>query len=106
MIVRTTGETVTYARADTAALTAAKIAEFAGDYRSDEVEATHTWRVEKGQLILFVNDRRLGVLEPTYTDGFTRGSTVIDVQRDTNGRITGFLLEAGRVRHLRFTRVR
>jgi len=106
MIVRTTGETVTYTRADTAALTPAQLAEYAGDYRSDEVEATHTWRVEKGQLVVYANDRRLGVLEPSYKDGFTRGGSVIDVQRDAKGRITGFVVEAGRVRHLRFTRVR
>jgi hypothetical protein len=105
MLVRTTGETVTYMRADTAALTPAKLAEYAGDYRSAEVDATHTWKVEKGQLVLYVNDRRLGVLEPTYRDGFVRGGSVIDVQRDAKGRITGFVLEAGRVRHLRFTRV-
>jgi len=106
MIVRTTGEAVTYTRADTVALTPAQLAEYAGDYRSGEVEATHTWKVEKGELVLYVNDRRLGVLEPSYKDGFTRGGNVIEVQRDAKGRITGFVVEAGRVRHLRFTRVR
>jgi CubicO group peptidase (beta-lactamase class C family) len=103
MIVRTTGEAVTYTRVDTVALTPAQLAEYAGNYRSDEVEATHIWKVEKGELVLYVNDRRLGVLEPSYKDGFTRGGTVIDVQRDAKGRITGFVVEAGRVRHLRFT---
>ena len=106
MIVRTTGETVTYTRADTAVLTPAQLAEYAGNYRSDEVDATHTWKVEKEQLVLYVNDRRLGVLEPSYKDGFTRGGAVIDVQRDAKGRITGFVVESGRVRHLRFTRLR
>ena len=106
MIVRTAGDTVTFTRADTAVLTPAKLAEYAGDYRSEEVDATHTWKIEKNQLVLYANDRRLGVLEPSYKDGFTRGGSVIDVQRDAKGRITGFLVEAGRVRHLRFTRVR
>jgi CubicO group peptidase (beta-lactamase class C family) len=106
MIVRTTGETVTFTRADTAALTPAQLAEYAGNYRSDEAEATHTWKVEKGQLVLYINNRRVGVLDPTYKDGFTGGGTVIDVQRDAKGRITGFVLESGRVRHLRFTRER
>jgi hypothetical protein len=106
LIVRTTGETVTYTRADSVALTPAQLAEYAGDYRSNEVEATHTWKVEKGQLVAYSDGRRLGVLEPTYKDGFTRGGSVIDVQRDPKGRITGFIVEAGRVRHLRFTRVR
>ena len=70
------------------------------------MDATHTWKVEKAELVLYINDRRLGVLEPSYRDGFTRGATVIDVARDAKGRITGFVVEAGRVRHLRFTRVK
>jgi CubicO group peptidase (beta-lactamase class C family) len=106
MVVRTTAEEVTYTRADTAALTPAQLAEYAGEYRSEEVEVTHSWRVEKGQLVVYANNRRLGVLEPSYRDGFTRGDNVIDVQRDAKGRITGFTVEAGRVRHLRFTKMR
>ena len=106
MIVRTAGDSVTFARADTAALSPAQLAEYAGNYRSEEVDATHNWRVEKGELVLYVNNRRLGVLEPSYKDGFTRGGSVIDVQRDARGRITGFVVQAGRVRNLKFTRVR
>lgn len=106
MVVSTPGDEVTFTRADTVALTARQLAEYAGDYRSDEVEATHRWRVEQEQLVLYIGDRRLGVLEPGYRDGFTRGGSVIDVQRDARGRITGFVVEAGRVRHLRFTRIR
>ncbi|NUR34818.1 MAG: beta-lactamase family protein [Gemmatimonadaceae bacterium] len=106
MLVRTTGETVTYVRADSAAPSPAALAEYAGDYRSDEVDAVHRWKMEKGQLVLYVNDRRLGVLEPTYRDGFVRGGTEIDVERDAKGRVAGFVVESGRVRHLRFTRVR
>jgi CubicO group peptidase (beta-lactamase class C family) len=106
MIVRSASDSVTFTRADSAVLTPAQLAEFAGDYRSDEVEATHSWKVEKGQLVLYVNDRRVGVLEPSYKDGFTRGGNVIDMTRDARGRITGFVVEAGRVRHLKFTRVR
>ena len=105
MLVRTTGETVTFTRAEPAVLTPAQLAEYAGNYRNDEVEATHTWRVEKGELVLYSNNRRLGVLEPSYKDGFTRGGTVIDVARDAKGRIVGLVIEAGRVRGLRFTRV-
>jgi hypothetical protein len=105
LTVRSTGDAAPYTRADTVSLSAAQLAEYAGDYRSEEVEATHTWRVERGQLVVYTNNRRQGALEPTYRDGFVRGSTVIDVQRDARGRITGFLVEAGRVRHLRFTRL-
>jgi CubicO group peptidase (beta-lactamase class C family) len=105
MIVRTTSETITYARADSVVLTPAQLAAYAGNYRNDEVETTQTWKVEKGKLEVYANNRRLGVLEPSYKDGFTRGGNEIDIQRDTKGRITGYLVESGRVRHLRFTRI-
>jgi hypothetical protein len=104
MMIHTPGDTMTFVRADTAVLDAAKMAEYAGDYRSDEAEVTHTWKVEKGQLVMYAGYRRLGVLEPTYTDGFTRGGSVIDVMRDAKGRITGYVVESGRVRHLKFSR--
>ena len=105
LVVITAADSVTFARADTVALTPAQLAAYAGDYRSDEVETTQTWKIEKGQLVVYANERRLGVLEPSYKDGFTRGNTEIDVTRDAKGRITGYLIESGRVRHLRFTRV-
>jgi hypothetical protein len=106
LVVRTPGDSVTFTRADTVALTPAQLAEYAGSYRSEEVETTQVWKVEKGQLVVYANDRRLGTLEPTYKDGFTRGGgNVIDVTRDAKGRITGYLVESGRVRHLRFNRV-
>jgi len=106
MIVRTTTETVTFIRADTAAVDSTRLGEYAGDYRSDEAEVTQTWKVEKGKLVAYAAYRQLGVLEPTYKDGFTRSGAVIDMVRDKKGRITGFVLQAGRVRNLRFTRVR
>ena len=106
MIVRTPADTLTFVRADTVVLDAAKLAEYAGDYRSDEAEVTQTWKLEKGQLVMYAGYRRLGILEPTYKDGFTRGASVIDVARDAKERITGYTVESGRVRHLKFTRVR
>jgi CubicO group peptidase (beta-lactamase class C family) len=106
LISRSSFETVTYTRADTAVLTPALLAEYTGDYRNEEVEATHSWKVENGALAVYSGHRRLGVLEPTYRDGFTRGGAVIDVVRDGRGRITGFVVQSGRVRNLRFARVR
>jgi hypothetical protein len=106
MVVRTPSDTVTFERAEAATPDAAALAEYAGSYRSDEAEVTHTLRVEKGELVAYEGYRRLGVLEPSYRDGFTRGGSVIDMVRDAKGRLTGFRVEAGRVRGLRFTRVR
>ncbi len=106
MLVRTAGGTVRFLRADTVALDSTRLAEYAGEYRNDEIDVTHTWKLEKGKLAVYAGYRRLGVLEPAYQDGFTRGGSVINVIRDKKGRVTGFLIESGRVRHLRFTRLR
>ena len=106
MIVRTAAGTVAFIRADTVALDSTRLAEYAGAYRNDELEVTHTWKIEKGKLAVYAGYRRLGILEPSYKDGFTRGGSMINVMRDKKGRITGYLIESGRVRHLRFTRLR
>jgi len=45
------------------------------------------------------------VLTPLYRDGFRAGGQgLIRFVRDGRGRVTGFVLWAGRVRHLRFER--
>ena len=106
MLVRGASGTDVYTRADSAALTDAQLAEYAGDYRNDEIDATHTWKVEKGKLVAYSGYRRLGEIDPSYKDGFTRGGSVIDIVRDRRGRITGYTIQSGRVRDLRFTRVR
>jgi hypothetical protein len=106
MVVRTPVSTATYTRTDTVALDAAKLAEYVGDYRNDEAEVTHTWKIEKGKLAVYAGYRLLGILEPSYRDGFTRGGAVVNVTRDGKGRITGYQVEAGRIRRLKFTRIR
>jgi hypothetical protein len=105
LLSRSYGDTATYMRVDSVALTATQLAEYAGNYRNEEIESTHSWRVEKGALVVYANNRRLGTLESVYRDGFVRGGSLIDVSRDARGRISGFVLQAGRVRNLRFTRV-
>ena len=106
LLSRSASDTTTYERVDSVALTAAQLAEYAGEYRNEEIETTHSWRVEKGELVVYAAGRRLGTLDPMYRDGFLRGGAMIDVTRDARGRITGFVLQSGRVRDLRFTRVR
>ena len=44
-------------------------------------------------------------LRPLYRDGFYAGGAgLIRFERDRQGRVSGFVLWAGRVRHLRFQR--
>jgi len=106
LLTRSAADTATYVRVDSVVLTPAQLAEYAGEYRNDEIETTHSWRVEKGALVVYAGGRRLGTLDSVYRDGFVRGGSMIDVVRDGRGRIAGFVVQAGRVRNLRFTRVR
>ena len=48
-------DSLAWTRADSAGLTPAQLVEFAGDYRSDEVEMTRTLKVDKEQLVLYAN---------------------------------------------------
>ena len=81
LLSRSASDTATYQRADSVVLTAAQLAEYAGEYRNEEIETTHSWRVEKGALVVYAAGRRLGTVDPTYRDGFVRSGAVIDVTR-------------------------
>ena len=86
--------------------TAAAIAGYAGEYRSPELGASYrvvasgdTLRVERGW-------RGSVALRPLYQDGFGAGPLgLVRFVRGARGRVTGFVLWAGRVRHLRFDKV-
>jgi hypothetical protein len=43
-------------------------------------------------------------LAPIYADAFEGDGNILRFTRDPAGGITGFLVYAGRVRHLRFTK--
>jgi CubicO group peptidase (beta-lactamase class C family) len=83
-----------------------KLAQYAGEYTSDEVQATYRLYVEKGKLTLAVNWQDPFVMEPTVRDEFQGpdGSAIV-FRRDAEGHITGFDAFAGRVRNIFFTRM-
>jgi CubicO group peptidase (beta-lactamase class C family) len=85
--------------------TAAQLASFAGRYRSSELDTE--FDIVAGDSTLTARERRPDstVLRPLYTDAFRAASGVIEFSRDANGRVTGFVINAGRVRGLRFDRV-
>jgi CubicO group peptidase (beta-lactamase class C family) len=85
--------------------TAAQLAAFAGRYRSSELDTE--LRLVPRDSTLVLEERRPGssTLRPIYTDAFRGGIGVMEFSRDANGRITGFLVNAGRVRGLRFDRI-
>lgn len=76
---------------------------YEGTYYSAELDATYRIALTAGGLLL---TRRLGggVLRAVGSDRFAVGSHTFVFQRAASGDVTGFTVEAGRVRNIRFTR--
>ncbi|HEV8149082.1 MAG TPA: hypothetical protein VGP61_02760 [Gemmatimonadales bacterium] len=88
--------------------TPAELSALAGAYSSPELLTTDTLVLR--DTILVIQTPRLGEfnLQPTFVDGFlgTGGVGTVRFFRDAKGAITGFTVNSGGVRSLRFDRVR
>ena len=106
-IVYPDGDTVMYEPAAAADSSAANLATYAGEYRSDEAEATYTAVVVDGALVLRMRPDITFRLTPTYADAFAGpGGSIIRFIRGADGRVQAFTIGTDRVRELRFDRVR
>ena len=81
---------------------AAQLAEYAGVYRSDEMDAVFRISIKEGKLQLVRIKLRPAALDPMFKDSFRSSAGVIQFSRDAAGRVSGFQLQAGRVRQVRF----
>lgn len=81
-----------------------ELAAFAGTYYSDEIDTTYDLFVEGGALKVRFRPAMRFNLAPIYEDAFEGDGNVLRFTRGPAGGITGFLVYAGRVRHLRFTK--
>jgi CubicO group peptidase (beta-lactamase class C family) len=89
---------------ETATYTAAQLSEFAGEYRSEEVDARYSLTVKDGKLTLRLRSRETP-LESAFADAFTAPGMIFRFTRAANGRIDGFTVTTGRARRVRFDRV-
>ena len=89
---------------DSVSLSKAQLQEYVGDYYSEELDATYRIRLDGDTLALTVGNRLDGRLRPVDSDEMRRGSVRLLFQRDDGAAVTGFLLDAGRVKNLRFER--
>jgi CubicO group peptidase (beta-lactamase class C family) len=103
LVVHSATTTTTFTRLPLASATA-KLSDYVGSYDSPEVAVTWLVKPDSGGLVVMRDGRRVGKLEAVSRDVFLEDGSTMDFTRDRSGRVTGFVLEAGRVRHLRFTR--
>jgi CubicO group peptidase (beta-lactamase class C family) len=82
----------------------AQLAEYAGNYFSEELNVTYTIKVEVDRLFYQIARARRTGMSPTIKDTFAAGSLQFDFLRDSQQRISGFTINAGRVRNVRFVK--
>ena len=78
--------------------------EFTGSYYSGELDITYEVTIEQGDLVLRVGNDLDGQLRVSATDQMRRGGVTLRFERGGDGQITGFLLDAGRVKNLQFVK--
>lgn len=81
--------------------TSSELARYAGRYESPELETTYRFTVDNGKLLLHRRRSEPVALTPTATDTFTAERISYRFVRE-KGRVTGFLVDAGRTKDLRF----
>jgi hypothetical protein len=88
------------------ALSAAELTAYAGDYYSDEVDATYHVTVSGGSLVYSARHIPAQMLTAIGPDTFrARGGITLHFERPAGASIpTAFTIEAGRVRNIRFVR--
>jgi hypothetical protein len=87
-------------------LPAAKLADYAGTYRSDELGASYEVRLAGDHLVVHPRRGDDVALRPLFTDAFTSDALpTLRFARDPRGRVNAFLITTRGVHDLRFTRV-
>jgi CubicO group peptidase (beta-lactamase class C family) len=89
-------------RVPSVAPAATELAAFAGVYRTDEMDAVFRISVSGEGLQLERLKVTPAALEPLFADAFRSPVGILRFSRNAAGRVTGFLLEGGRVRHMKF----
>lgn len=96
---------VVFEAAQLASPNASQLAEYAGDYFSEELNVTYVLKVEGDKLTFKMPRATQAALSPSITDSFNAtGGLRFNFQRDRQNRVNGFTVSAGRVRNLRFVR--
>jgi hypothetical protein len=87
--------------------TAEQLAEYAGEYTSDEAEATYRVVLENGKLFLRARPDHSQELTPNYADAFrSEHGWLVRFRRGADGKPSELSIGLSRVRDLRFARSR
>jgi len=80
-----------------------QLTEYAGNYYSEELNVIHSVMVKDGKLRIRVSPLPEREMNPLYADAFmVDNGGQIKFTRDSSGKVNGFEVFTGRIRHLRF----
>jgi hypothetical protein len=100
------GKPIIHDRVELPSYTSEQLAQFAGAYYSEEIDATYTISFLDGKLILRRKNVDDAPLQLLYADTFSSvGSGTLSFTRDNRNRISGLSVNTGRVRNLRFNKM-
>lgn len=85
-------------------LSSSQLQKYAGNYYSDELDITYTLDVENNNLVLKLRETS-STLTPYSTERFGWGRRNLNFTRDREKRITGFVLQAGIVKNIKFSKI-
>jgi CubicO group peptidase (beta-lactamase class C family) len=84
--------------------TVAERGEYVGSYVSEEIDPIYRIAVQEEKLVLTRLKHKPDALAPRIRDVFSGEIGTIRFTRDSSHRVSGFVLNAGRIRNFRFTR--
>jgi CubicO group peptidase (beta-lactamase class C family) len=84
--------------------TAAELAEYPGSFVSEEIDPVYRIAIEDGKLTLSRLKHKPEILRPATRDVFIGDIGTVRFTRDTSKKISGFILDAGRIQNFRFTK--
>jgi CubicO group peptidase (beta-lactamase class C family) len=80
-----------------------QLAAYAGNYVSEEIDPVYRISLETGGLVLLRLKAKPEKLTPTAEDHFNGLNGDIHFLRDSSGRVSGFVLNGGRIKNFHFT---
>jgi hypothetical protein len=83
-----------------------ELSAYAGSYVSEEIEPVYRITVENGGLVLKRLKSKPQKLQPTLVDYFKGSNGDLHFQRDQSGKISGFVLNSGRIKNFRFRKMK
>ena len=99
------GRPIIHERVEPASYTSEQLARFAGTYYSEEIDSTYTISLQDNKLVLRRKNVDDAPLQLLFADTFSSvGSGTLSFTRNNRNEISGFLVNTGRVRKLRFNK--